>query len=151
MKEKKMKRILFIILAVVTVFVVIGLSFAGMASQRNQSSDSYFTSPGIGFGGGGGAPEVAIDPAPAMEEPASSPYDPSGDIAKSRELLGSNGQVAQERLVIENADLAIVVKDPKARMAEISKLANDLGGFVVSSNFYQDTSTGKEIPQASIY
>jgi len=148
-----MKRILFIILAVVTVFVVMGLSFAGMASQRSQSSDSYLTSPGIGFGGGGGAPEVGIDPAPAMEEPAAAepPFDSASDIAKSGEFYGSNGQVAQERLVIENADLAIVVKDPKARMAEISKLANDLGGFVVSSNFYQDTSTGKEIPQASIY
>jgi hypothetical protein len=36
--EEDMKRILFIILAVVvTVFLLIGLSFAGMASQRSQA------------------------------------------------------------------------------------------------------------------
>ena len=52
--------------------------------------------------------------------------------------------------MIENADLAIVVKDPKARMKEISDLAKEMGGFVVSSNLYQDTSTGKEVPQANI-
>jgi hypothetical protein len=60
-------------------------------------------------------------------------------------------QAAQERLVIENADLAIVVKDPKARMAEISKMANDMGGYVVSSNVYQSyTNLGQEVPEATI-
>jgi hypothetical protein len=54
-------------------------------------------------------------------------------------------------MVIENTDLAIVVKDPKTRMAEISKLANEMGGFVVSSNLYQSyTSIGREVPEASI-
>lgn len=145
-----MKRILFIILAVVAVFVIIGLSFAGLASQRNQSSGSYLVSPDMGFGGGGGAPEVGIDPAPAMEEPAAA-FDASSDIAKSGEFYSNAGQAAQERLVIENADLAIVVKDPKARMAEINKLANEFGGYVVSSNLSQTfTSMGKEVPEANI-
>lgn len=139
-----MKRILFIILAVVTVFVVIGLSFAGMASQRSANS---FDAPMQGFGGGGGAPEVLM--APAMEEPATA-SDASRDVA-SGEFYSSSGQAAQERLVIENADLAIVVKDPKARMAEINQLANEFGGYVVSSNLYQSyTSLGKEVPEATI-
>ncbi len=57
----------------------------------------------------------------------------------------------QDRLVIENADLAIVVKDPKARMAEITALANEMGGYVVSSNLYQSfTSFGQEVPEATI-
>ena len=139
-----MKRILFIILAVVTVFVVIGLSFAGMASQRSANS---FDAPMQGFGGGGGAPEVLM--APAMEEPATA-SDASRDVA-SGEFYSANGQAAQERLVIENADLAIVVEDPKARMAEITQLANEFGGYVVSSNLYQSyTSLGKEVPEATI-
>jgi hypothetical protein len=54
-------------------------------------------------------------------------------------------------MVIENADLAIVVRDPKTRMAEISKLASEMGGFVVSSNIYQSfTNAGMEVPEASI-
>lgn len=138
-----MKRILFIILAVVTVFVVIGLSFAGMASQR--SLNSY--SPPFGMGGGGGAAEPE---SPAMEAAPAFAYD-AGDVVKSGEFYSANGQAAQERLVIENADLAIVVKDPKARMAEINQLANEFGGYVVSSNLYQSyTSMGREVPEATI-
>jgi hypothetical protein len=144
-----MKRIPFIILAVVTVFVVISLLFTGMASQRGLDSDLYPNSPNVGFGGsGGGAPEVSVAPAPAMQEPA---YDAARDAVKSGEVYNNAGQAVQERLVIENAYLAIVVKDPKARMSEINQLANEFGGYVVSSNLYQSfTSMGKEVPEATI-
>ncbi len=143
-----MKRTLFIILGVVAVFLIIGFSFAGMATQRSLSQGSYLVSPGFG-GAGGGAPEVGV--APPLEEPAAAPaYDASAD--GSRSTVGNGiAPAAQDRLVIQNADLAIVVKDPKARMAEISKLANDLGGYVVSSNIYQSsTATGKEVPEATV-
>jgi hypothetical protein len=54
-------------------------------------------------------------------------------------------------MVIQTADLAIVVTDPQARMTEISKMASDMGGYVVSSNLYQSYApTGKEVPEASI-
>jgi hypothetical protein len=58
----------------------------------------------------------------------------------------------QERLVIKNADLAIVVADPKARMDEIADLAEELGGFVVSSNLYKSYygPTSIEVPEATI-
>ncbi|HSK67412.1 MAG TPA: DUF4349 domain-containing protein [Anaerolineales bacterium] len=138
-----MKRVLFIILAVVVVFVLIGLSFAGMASQRSFATEAP---PGFGFGGGGGAPEVAME-----EMPAAAPaFDSStgSDAVKSVDFYAQNGQ---ERLVIRNADLAIVVQDPEERMAAIASLANRLGGYVVSSNLYQSfTNLGKEVPEASI-
>jgi hypothetical protein len=135
-----MKRILSIILAVVAVFLVIGISFTSMSSQRAALSNGVSRDFVYGAGGGG-APEAGIAPveAPAAQPPLS-----------AEDSYNSTGQVAQERLVIENADLAIVVKDPKARMKEISDLAKQMGGFVVSSNLYQDTSTGKEVPQANI-
>jgi hypothetical protein len=140
--EKTMKRTLFIILAVVAVFLVIGVSFTSMS---RQSSGMYFNSaPSFGMGGGG----APVEQAPAMEAPL-----PASDAARnavSSEDFYSTGQAAQERLVIENADLAIVVKDPKTRMKEISDLAKEMGGFVVSSNLSEDTSTGKEVPQGSI-
>lgn len=133
-----MKRTLFIILAVVAVFLVIGFSFTSMA---RQSRGAFLTAPSFGMGGGDAATQ-----APALEAPM-----PASDAARNAvDSYSTTGQVAQERLVIENADLAIVVKDPKARMKQISDLAKQMGGFVVSSNLYQDTSTGREVPQGSI-
>ena|SRR5690349_762680 len=132
-----MKRILFIILAVVAVFLIVGIFFTSMVSHRTALSDNF--SRGLGYGGGG-APSVVEAPAqPAAQAPL------SAEGASS-----STGQVVQDRLVIENADLAVVVKDPKTRMKEISDLAKQMGGFVVSSNLGEDTSTGKQVPQGSI-
>jgi hypothetical protein len=138
-----MKRVLFIILAVVVVFVLIGLSFADMTFQRAAATEAP---PGFGFGGGGGAPEVAMEEMPAIA--LASDSSTGSDAVKNVDLFAQNGQ---ERLVIRNADLAIVVQDPEERMADIAGLANRLGGYVVSSNLYQSfTNLGKEVPEASI-
>ena len=87
-----------------------------------------------------------------MEEmPAAAPaFDSStgSDAVKNVDLFAQNGQ---ERLVIRNADLAIVVQNPEERMADLASLATSLGGYVVSSNLYQSfTNLGKEVPEASI-
>jgi hypothetical protein len=56
-----------------------------------------------------------------------------------------------ERLVIKNANLSIVVKDPAKAMDEITQMADKMGGWVVTSNLYKTTtSDGIEIPQATI-
>jgi hypothetical protein len=44
-----------------------------------------------------------------------------------------------ERLVIRNANLTIVVTDPSQSVDDISQMAQEMGGFVVSSNIYQST------------
>ena len=137
-----MKRTLFIILAVVGVFLVFGLVFTSMSMR--QSSGLVTESREFGFGGGA-SPDMQL---PAMEEPAAAP---AYDSAIVGDAYNSGVVQAQDRLVIENADLAIVVKDPKSRMAEITALANEMGGYVVSSNLYQSfTSFGMEVPEASI-
>ena len=60
-------------------------------------------------------------------------------------------QEAQIRMVIKNASLSIVVEEPAATMDMISSLADDLGGYVVSSNLYRtQTESGLDIPQGSI-
>jgi hypothetical protein len=62
--------------------------------------------------------------------------------------------VAIERLVIQNADLAIVVSDVNVRMKAIEVLAKKLGGYVVSSQMYQTQVYNAEryidVPQASV-
>jgi len=146
-----MKRVLLIILAVVAVVAILGLSFAGLQSRssQNRSLDSYGV-PSFGMGGGGGAaatqaPAAAEAPAPELA------YDAAGNTVKSVESSSAAGQAAQERMVIQTADLAIVVPNPQARMTEIGKMAQDMGGYVVSSNLYQtSTNLGKQVPEATI-
>jgi hypothetical protein len=148
-----MKRALLITLAVVAVVVILGLAFTGFATRNSQNRslvDTYGV-PSFGMGGGGGgdtaaqAPVAAEAPAPEMA------YDAASNSTKSIEPGSATGQAAQERMVIQTADLAIVVQNPQARMTEISKMAQDMGGYVVSSNIYQtSTNLGKQVPEATI-
>ena len=75
-----------------------------------------------------------------------------GDTANAPATVDQNGNpVTQDRLVIQNADLTIVVKDPAGKMQAISAMANTMGGFVVSSNVDQTIAPdGTKIPQGSI-
>lgn len=78
---------------------------------------------------------------------------PAGDAAESgaRQPAVNDG-ITAERLVIKNATLSLVVKDPAISVDSISVLADGLGGFVVSSNVFQ-TSTdaaGNKIMRAQI-
>lgn len=135
-----MRRPIIIILSVIGIFLLIGTSIMYLFGPGTANT---FSTVSRDLGMGGGAP--AATEAPAAEPPA---FDSSG-YDQSEEALNRAAQT-QERLVIRNADLAIVVKDPRARMQEISNMAQEFGGFVVSSNLYQSTSLGKEVPEATI-
>ncbi|MGH2524310.1 MAG: DUF4349 domain-containing protein [Anaerolineales bacterium] len=89
----------------------------------------------FGAGGASGAP------APAEQE---AQYATTTDAAAN--------SAAVERLVIKNANLSLVVKDPTATVESVTALAEGLGGFVVSSNVYQATTdaAGNKIMQAQI-
>lgn len=144
-----MKRPFLIIISVVVVFLLIGTaittSFGGLKSPSQSRNLAY----GFG-GGGGGSTSDAVGIAPAAQAPAAVEA-PAPQEAYSAASTSNIAPAAQDRLVIQNADLAIVVKDPKTRMAEISKLATDLGGYVVSSNLYETFgSSGKQVPEATV-
>ena len=51
----------------------------------------------------------------------------------------STGYVTTDRLVIKNATLSIVVDNPAATVEAITKMAEGMGGFVVSLNTYRTT------------
>jgi hypothetical protein len=56
-----------------------------------------------------------------------------------------------ERIVIMNASMELVVIAPDESMENISRLADEMGGFVVNANLFKThTSDGQEVPQASI-
>jgi hypothetical protein len=139
-----MKRPLFIILTVIALFLVISFSFTSMLRQRG---DNALYSPSFGFGGGAATEPAAAEP----PMPATDFYAPE---EAARQSVGNTvvEQQAQDRLVIKNADLAIVVKDPEARMKQISAMAVEMGGFVVSSNLYQSYygPNSIEVPEATV-
>jgi hypothetical protein len=53
--------------------------------------------------------------------------------------------------VIKNATLTIVVDDPAASMDAIARMADEMGGYVVTANLYQmPLENGVEVPRANI-
>ena len=77
--------------------------------------------------------------------------EPYEDKATSYEILDTSAETSIERMVIKDADLAIVVEDPDQSMAEIGTMAEGMGGFIVESNIYQQTlSGGVQVPYATI-
>lgn len=82
-----------------------------------------------------------------MEAPAA---EPAADFASNAAGEGFEA-AAVERLVIQNADLSIVVIDPEAKMDAIGKMAEDMGGFVVSKNVFQRTTGNNiKVPEGDI-
>jgi Domain of unknown function (DUF4349) len=86
--------------------------------------------------------------APQVEE-----FLPADSDLGGRSLNDAANPPAQpaERLVIKNANLSIVVPEPEESLTAITRMAEGMDGFVVSSNLFQTTlDTGEEIPRATI-
>lgn len=125
-----MKRSLYLVVIILLMAILAGCSSAAATSAPEMA-------------GGGSRDFGAPAPAqPAMEAPMA----PGADMFNS-------GKSAQEstRLVIENANMTIVVGDPGQAMDEITRMAKEMGGFVVRSNLYKTTTqSGVEVPQANV-
>ncbi len=82
---------------------------------------------------------------------AGAPAPMEAPVMGDNDLALQDSAPSVERLVIKNADLQLVVKDPPAVMDEIGNMAEAMGGYVVSANLYQTTlESGIEVPHASI-
>lgn len=93
------------------------------------------------------APALAAAPAVLIEKAA-------GSVDRLQESdgdgIGQSAPVAN-RIVIKNAVLSIIVKDPALSMERIGKMAEEMGGFIVDSNIRTvQSDDGTEIPQATI-
>jgi hypothetical protein len=106
------------------------------------SAASSPTQPELQGEGVGGSRVAGIPmEAPAVEEPA------ADSLAK---FQGQTGTTI-DRIVIKNASLDIIVEKPPEVMDAIGKMAEDMGGFIVSANLYQTRlASGEEVPRASI-
>jgi hypothetical protein len=109
----------------------------------------------IGLFVAGCAPAAA--PAPmqgesmGMSEMPAAPMEMEVDRGVMSKNLADTTAPSPERLVIRNANLSIVVADPGKSLDTIAVMAEEMGGFVVTSNMYKiSTGEGVEIPQAEI-
>ncbi len=98
-------------------------------------------------GYGGGAPAYPMEALPSPAATAAPDYARQSDA-----LGGGNAQAASvERLVIQNASLSVVVADPETKVKAIEAMAEEMGGYVVSTNVYQTyTQGGQQVPEAQI-
>lgn len=56
-----------------------------------------------------------------------------------------------QRMVIKNADLSIVVDDPLGKLDSIMAMAEEMGGYVVDSNVWQNTlNSGAKVPHVNV-
>ena len=72
------------------------------------------------------------------------------EFARDAEQAQAAGETV-ERLVIKNATLSIAVEDPLTMLDDIIQLADELGGFVVTSDlYYTKLEDGTEVPRANV-
>lgn len=82
---------------------------------------------------------------PANEAPMLMP------AAGGQNAFSGTQEINGDRMVIKNANLTLIVKDPVKSMDEITQIAEKMGGYVVSANLAQKQSqSGKSLPHASI-
>jgi len=87
---------------------------------------------------------------PAAMEPQYEEY--GKELAYDEAVTDSDIQTnGIERIVIRNADLSIVVDEPLEAMNTIGRMAERMGGYIVSSNSWKTSNyKGIEIPEANI-
>ena len=90
------------------------------------------------------APREAIGVAPSV---ASDSF--AGNV--QGQAISGAPQAQPERLVIKNASLSLVVDDPVKSLDNISNLADEMGGFVVTANMSERVlDSGAKAPQGNI-
>jgi 5-bromo-4-chloroindolyl phosphate hydrolysis protein len=135
MEERMKSSKVFVVLVLAAMF----LSACGAAAPLVRSE----------FSKTGNSQEMAL-PAPMMEADSAA-LAPSAPMEGFSAGGAPGSPSAADRMVIRNANLSIVVKDPAVTMDFIAKLAESSGGWVVTSNLYKTyTSDGLEVPQANI-
>ncbi len=91
--------------------------------------------------------DLAAQALAPMEAPLAEEY--GLDSSKGTGVTAAESE--SEQMVMMSASLSIAVDDPSTTMADIQKLARDMGGFTVYSNLYKtQTMTGSEVFEASV-
>ncbi|HZW04215.1 MAG TPA: DUF4349 domain-containing protein [Anaerolineaceae bacterium] len=85
------------------------------------------------------------------EAPAAEPQAEEGKGYDSGAPQGAPPAASIERMVIRNAEMAIIVDDPAVALDEIVRMASEMEGYVVNSTLYQVyNSQGVQVPEGTI-
>src|SRR5512138_3081679 len=104
-------------------------------------------------------PELGIAAPGFRQDATGAPaYGYANDASKSTVENPASAPVPAEaqapttnRMVIQNAELSIVVADVEARVAAVQNMTRAMGGFIVSVNVYQTVmNDGEPVPQAQM-
>jgi len=122
--------------------LILSLILAGCASAKsteNIAMEGDFAQAEMPAG-----MPAPMEPQYAEESSMDKAYDEAGVSSD----IQTNGI---ERIVIRNADLSIVVDEPATAMNTIGRMAERMGGYIVSSNTWKTSNyKGIEIPEANI-
>ena len=123
-------------------FIIIATLILAACGSARSNVQTEAPMPGLGGAAPAAAPEAAYDAIPMAT---------AGVAVENVQSGGGVNAAAVERIVIQNADIAIVVTDVETSMREIEVMAKQMGGFVVSSNLYQSyTNSYIEVPEAQV-
>lgn len=129
-------------ITLISILILVALTVLTAACSRSLGSSAE-QSQGV-------ADMVAVEEA-AMEAPMAAPsligdgaefafdVDTASNIVEGEAVL----QPGQERLIIRTAEVSIVAADTDDALARISAMANENGGWVVSSNVFQASENAK--------
>ncbi len=136
---------------IVVLVLLLALTSCGVAATPSPAINR---TTGQGGNAQGGAPVFSGATSPVNGPAALDTQSKSLAVTGSESVPSASDSAATQstdRIVIKNADLKLVVKDPAATMDFITALATKMKGYVVSSNLYKTTTDqGIEVPQATI-
>lgn len=128
------KRSAALIGTIILLVFLMGCSAAASRTPGYSQTDSY-----------SGAPLPAATAAPAM------PMAEEKNVSGGTQNIPNAVVETVQRLVIKNATMTIVVPNPASTMDVVVKMAESMGGFVVTSNLYKvTTENGIEVPRGTI-
>jgi hypothetical protein len=149
-----MKRIGFILLGVAVFAIVFAVAFATITGPLVGRTFSVINAPlgnSDSFGYAAGAPAPVMEAAATQALAYNTAKRSYGSGGGDRSVDANGNPADQQRLVIKNADLTIVVKDPAAKMQAIANMAGTMKGFVVSSTMGETIAPDDtKVPEGSI-
>ncbi len=107
------------------VYITLSLIVFGLSACASAAPEQAFSEPGFAIG------------APAQVEFAEDEAVAQSSLGRGTDGAFAGDVAPADRVVIHTANLSIVVPEPAASVQEIADLANEMGGFVVSSNVFQ--------------
>ena len=119
-----MKRLMVIIGLLLLVTLLVPVSCASAPAESEELAVERVST----------APVIIKEPAPViMEEEVVMPAAEEGALVTTSQV----GQPWAERMIVRTGDMSLVVEDIPIAIDQIAKLAEDLGGYVVSSRMWE--------------